>query len=235
VHVRLRAESLTCRSSSHLLLWFESNGSHRHRRVAPSDSALGAARRQLRAALDARRRGVPPLERACASRRIAHHADRALHLAAGMRLALYAARAHELDTTPLIELARQRGCRIYLPRIDRARRARGMQFVELGAALRSNRLGIGEPERGASIGARWLDVVFLPLTGFDRQGVRLGSGGGYYDRVLAFRHWRHSWHAPRLVGLAYAFQELAHLERAPHDVLMDAVITEEGLIRCATG
>ena len=218
-----------------MLLWFESNGPHRHRRVTPSDSTLGFARRQLRATLEARRRSVPHLVRAHAARQVARHADRGLHFAAGMRIALYAALPHELDAAPLIELARARGCQIYLPRIDRARRARGMRFVALGAPLLRNRLGIAEPAAGTVLGARWLDLIFLPLTAFDRQGVRLGTGGGYYDRALAFRRWRRHWHAPRLIGVGYAFQELPLLTRATHDVLMDAVVTEEGMIRCATG
>ena len=78
-------------------------------------------------------------------------------------------------------------------------------------------------------------LVFLPLVGFDRSGVRLGTGGGFYDRAFAFRQLRSAWHAPRLVGLAYAFQELASIGAAAHDVLMDAVVTEEGFIRCSTG
>jgi 5-formyltetrahydrofolate cyclo-ligase len=43
------------------------------------------------------------------------------------------------------------------------------------------------------------------------------------------------WHAPRLIGLAYAFQEVASIGAAAHDVLMDAVVTEEGFTRCTTG
>jgi 5-formyltetrahydrofolate cyclo-ligase len=234
VQVRLGAESLTCRSSSHLLLWFESNGSHRHLRVALPDSA-DAARRALRASLAARRRAVPGAARAHAARLVARNVARALPLKCGTRIALYAALPAELDTSALIELAQQRGCRIYLPRIDRPRSARGMRFLEMSGALRRNRLGIDEPDNARSIGARWLDLVFLPLVGFDRSGVRLGTGGGFYDRAFAFRRWRHAWHAPRLVGLAYAFQQVAHIAAAAHDVRMDAVITEEGFIRCTTG
>jgi 5-formyltetrahydrofolate cyclo-ligase len=203
--------------------------------VALPDYALSAARRALRATLDARRRSVPAQVRAAAAQRLAHQVDRALHLAAGQRLALYAALPHELDTAPLIALANARGCLLYLPRIDRAQRARGMRFVQMRGALRTNRLGIAEPQCAATLGARWLDIVFLPLTGFDARGVRLGSGGGFYDRAFAFRRWRRVWHAPRLVGLGYAFQELPHLDAAAHDVLMDAVVTEEGMRRCATG
>lgn len=218
-----------------MLLWFESNGSHRHRRVTLPDHAADAARRTLRASLAARRRGVSPGARARAAHLVAHHAERALHLKAGWRVALYAALPAELDATPLIELARARGCHIYLPRIDRARRARGMRFLKMTGALKRNRLGIDEPDNPERIGARWLDVVFLPLVGFDRHGLRLGTGGGFYDRAFAFRRFRQTWHAPRLVGLAYAFQEVARIAPAAHDVRMDAVITDEGIIRCTTG
>jgi 5-formyltetrahydrofolate cyclo-ligase len=217
------------------LLWFESNGSHRHMRVALPDSTLGSARRSLRAELNARRRAVSAAERTAAAERAALNADRALHFAAGQRIAVYAALAVELDCAPLIALAASRGCRLFLPRIDRRRRSRAMRFVELGGSLRENRLGIGEPAGFASIGARWLDLVFLPLVGFDRCGLRLGAGGGFYDRALAFRQLRRVWHKPFLVGFGYAFQQVERLAAAPHDVLMDAVVTDEGFIRCTTG
>ena len=217
------------------MLWFESNGSHRHRRVTLPDSVPDAARTKLRASLGARRRSLTPGERAHAAQRVARNAERALHLKAGSRIALYAALPWELDAAPLIELARERGCRIYLPRIDRPRSARGMRFLEMTGALRRNRLGIDEPDNAARLGARWLDLVFLPLVGFDRHGLRLGSGGGFYDRAFAFRRHRQAWHTPKLVGLAYAFQEVARIDPAAHDVRMDAVITDQGYIRCTTG
>lgn len=219
------------------MLRFESNGPHRHRRVAPPDSAaLGAARTALRARLNARRRAVSAPDRARAALLVARQADRALHLPAHWRIAVYAALPRELDSAPLIALAASRGCRIYLPRIDRRRSSHGMRFVRMqGGGWRNNRLGIAEPAGHDTLGARWLDVVFLPLVGFDRSGVRLGAGGGFYDRAFAFRNLRSSWHAPRLVGLAYAFQEVESIGAAAHDVLMDAVVTETGLIRCSTG
>jgi 5-formyltetrahydrofolate cyclo-ligase len=218
------------------LLWFESNGSHRHRRVALPDSrALSGARRQLRAQLNARRRALSARERAALSRTVARNALRAVPLRHGQRVALYAALPWELDAAPLIELARARGCHVYLPRIERRQAGRGMRFIDIDGPRRTNRLGIEEPEGAAFLGARWFDVVFLPLVGFDRHGLRLGTGGGYYDRALAFRHVRRFWHGPALVGLAYAFQELSATERAPHDVPLDLVVTEQEIIRCATG
>jgi len=205
-------------------------------RVAlPDSAALGAGRKALRARLNAQRRLVAPSERAHISLAVARNADRVLRLQSHWRIALYAALPWELDAAPLVALAASRGCRIYLPCIDRRHSSRRMRFVEMRGPWRDNRLGIAEPVTGATLGARWLDLVFLPLVGFDRHGVRLGTGGGYYDRAFAFRMWRRAWHAPRLVGLAYAFQELESIGAAAHDVRMDAVVTEKGVLQCATG
>jgi 5-formyltetrahydrofolate cyclo-ligase len=201
----------------------------------PDAASLSAERRALRASLNARRRLVPPGERARAALLVARNVDRLLHLRAGWRIAAYAALPWELDAAPLIALAQSRGCRVYVPRIDRRRGSRDMRFVAIDGPWRHNRLGIAEPTGSATLAARCLDVVFLPLVGFDRHGVRLGTGGGFYDHAFAFRKLRQAWHAPRLIGLAYSFQQLERLTAARHDVPLDAVVTEVGIVRCSTG
>jgi 5-formyltetrahydrofolate cyclo-ligase len=199
------------------------------------DAASLAERKALRQSLRARRRAVTAAERARAAQLVARNADRYLHLRPGSRIAIYMALPSELDTTPLIDLARERGCMLYVPRIDRHSLGRKMRFVELTERQRRNRLGIHEPEGARIIGAKWLDVVFLPLVGFDARGVRLGMGGGYYDRAFEFRRWRTVWHTPRLIGLAYAFQQVDGITAAVHDVRLDAVVTEERMVQCAIG
>jgi 5-formyltetrahydrofolate cyclo-ligase len=67
------------------------------------------------------------------------------------------------------------------------------------------------------------DIILMPLLGFDRLGTRLGYGGGYYDRTLEALS-----HKPKLIGFAFAAQELEHVPREPHDVPLDAVVTEKG-------
>lgn len=67
------------------------------------------------------------------------------------------------------------------------------------------------------------DVILMPLLGFDKRGTRLGYGGGYYDRTLERLSKR-----PRLVGLAFAAQELEDIPREAHDVPLDIVVTEHG-------
>jgi 5-formyltetrahydrofolate cyclo-ligase len=200
--------------------------------VAPLDSSP-SARSSLRAALRALRRSIPSYERKRAALRIARNTDRELHLRPGWRIAAYSATAEELDASPLIALAERRGCRVYLPQIERRRLGRKMRFVASGGRHRVNRFGIPEPAGPEFLSARSLDVVFLPLVGFDRYGARLGAGAGYYDRAFAFRRWRTAWHAPLLVGIGFALQELARIAPAAHDVPLDLVITEREVIRCA--
>jgi 5-formyltetrahydrofolate cyclo-ligase len=67
------------------------------------------------------------------------------------------------------------------------------------------------------------NVILMPLLGFDKHGTRLGYGGGYYDRTLTVLS-----RTPRLIGLAFASQEMERIPREPHDIPLDAVVTELG-------
>ena len=101
-----------------------------------------------------------------------------------------------------------------------------------GDALESNRFGIPEPALTADsqLSAADLAVVLVPLLGFTRGGSRLGMGGGFYDRTLAFR--RQSASAPVLIGVGYSLQQLARLPEHPWDVALDAIVTEKELLLC---
>lgn len=192
---------------------------------------MARARKELRAELRARRRAMTPEMRVRAARRVARHAERVIPLHPGQRVALYAPLAEELDTGPLAQVVlRHRGL-LYFPRIVH-RRACRMRFMAVSAAMRRNRLGILEPEGAGFLAAAALDLVFVPLVGFDDQGMRLGMGAGYYDRAFAFLNSRAVWRRPRLIGVGYAAQHLAELSSAPHDVRLDTVITEDGVINC---
>ena len=97
-------------------------------------------------------------------------------------------------------------------------------------AVAVNRYGIPEPSAGCTVSARAMAVVFVPVLGFDRNGTRLGSGAGFYDRLFSFRHYGGP--PPLLVGLAYACQELPYIARSKHDVALDLVVTERAILRC---
>ncbi|MFO7326084.1 MAG: 5-formyltetrahydrofolate cyclo-ligase [Pseudomonadota bacterium] len=187
------------------------------------------ARRLLRRELRARRRAIRGKDRANKARELARRVDALRLLRPGRRIGLYLATAEEIDTAPLIELARRRGCRVSLPRVISLRHDR-MRFFE-GARVARGAFGILEPRDGMPRAARELDVVFMPLVGFDARGNRIGMGRGFYDRHFAFR--RHQLHVrrPLLVGLAYEVQQVPSLPDAPHDVPLDAIVTESSSLR----
>jgi 5-formyltetrahydrofolate cyclo-ligase len=176
----------------------------------------------------ARRRSTSAAARTHAARTVAELIALTHWLAPGKRIGLYSSMPQELGTAPLIELAHQRGCRIYLPRIT-SMRARRMRFVPMSPNTQQHAFGMHEPEGDEWVGARFLDTIFVAGVGFDRRGARLGHGAGFYDRALAFRHVRRHWRGPRLVGLAYSFQVVPFIPVAANDVFMDFIVTERGI------
>jgi 5-formyltetrahydrofolate cyclo-ligase len=185
-------------------------------------------KQSLRRELLAARKALRPAVRERSARVVAAHIADTRWLAPGKRIGLYASMPQELGTGPLIELARQRRCEIFLPRIT-SMRARRMRFVPLNARARQHSFGMIEPEGHEWLGARFLDTIFVAGVGFDRRGARLGHGAGFYDRALAFRQLRDHWRGPRLVGLAYSFQVVPHIPVTATDVFMDYIVTDGGI------
>lgn len=148
------------------------------------------------------------------------------------RIGLYLPQDGELDPRPLADRLARRNKQLFLPAINPVRHGgKLLEFVRWQpgtSLLRPNRFGIPEPA-GCRTPAWSLDLVLLPLVAFDRQGNRLGMGGGFYDRSFATR--RSKPRRPLLVGLAHAFQEVAELPVAEHDVALDGIATDAELIR----
>ncbi len=183
----------------------------------------------LRRALRERRRRLDPATRAHLSSQVCRTLAATGAFRRARRLAIYLAKGGEVDLSPLVSRAWQAGKRCYLPALERGR----LRFLPYAAdtPLRPNRYGIAEPVVAARRHAppATLDLVVLPLVGFDRSGHRLGMGGGYYDRTFAFQGRRLRWRRPLLIGAAYGFQRVPELAVNPWDVPLDAVATEEGL------
>lgn len=103
---------------------------------------------------------------------------------------------------------------------------------QTGDSVRPNRYGIPEPDSKPGTNGEGLDLVLVPLLGFDRRGNRLGSGAGYYDRTFAFLQKRTRPVQPILVGIGYHFQEVAAMSPNAWDVPMDFIATDRELIDC---
>ena len=186
------------------------------------------SRTEVRRALRAARRAISPSSRRAAARSAARALAASGWLRPGRRLSGYVATAEEFDCAPLMEIARRLGMELFVPQIA-ARRLPAMRFAPLTPPLRRNRYGLLEPAASRTLSAIWLDVVLLPLVGFDAKGARIGMGAGFYDRALAFRHRRSRWRGPRLIGVGFGVQQLESIPTQPWDVRLDGVLTEQGL------
>lgn len=184
-------------------------------------------RRQLKAA----RHAFTPTTRRIAARASLRLALRHGLLLRAQRIGFYLPHGGEFDAHALLNQAlwMRRAC--YLPMLPRRGRVMHFGRVARHTRMTTNRYGIAEPLDAHPLRARQLDLLFLPLVGFDNQGYRLGMGGGYYDATLSFMRHRRSWRKPRLVGLAYECQRVDTLPHDPWDMPLDAVLTERQLYR----
>ena len=200
--------------------------------MGPVTADLRALRRQLRRL----RTGLPQSQRLAAERQIHRYLRQLRVFRPGVRVAVYLSMRGEASLAASLGDAATSRAQLYAPRILNHRR-HTMTFVPFDprAATRRNGYGIAEPPAPLSRARRTveLDVVLVPLLGFDRRGVRLGMGAGYYDRALRRRiDPTRAFRRPRLIGIAYACQELPSIAPAPWDVPLDLVVTEREIVRC---
>lgn len=193
--------------------------------------AEGLSRPVLRRKLRQTRRQLSPAQQRHAARRLyrqlSHHPlfRRARHIA------LYLPNDGEIDPRLLLRAAQRRGKATYLPVLNPWPRTRMVfQRIEPGERLRRNRFGIFEPViRTARQRRVWaLDLLLMPLVGFDGNGGRLGIGGGFYDRSLAYRARRKKSHKPTLLGLAHECQRVDRLPLESWDVPLLGTVTDRG-------
>lgn len=154
------------------------------------------------------------------------------------RIAAYIGADGELDPAPLFPIIQCRRKQLYLP-VLRPHPQLKLWFVQHpdGGELIGNRFGIPEPPlEHHRICLPWaLDLVLLPLVAFDAECNRMGMGGGFYDRTLAYLRRRNTWHRPRLVGVAHECQRVERLPLNEWDVPLERVITESRVYRRSPG
>ena len=90
--------------------------------------------------------------------------------------------------------------------------------------LSSGAYGILEPREVRERDAGDVDISVVPGIAFDRQGNRIGYGGGYYDRLLKRI-------GGKKVGIAYDFQILDSIPVEAHDTGVDMIVTDKNIVR----
>jgi 5-formyltetrahydrofolate cyclo-ligase len=150
------------------------------------------------------------------------------------RIGIYLANDGEIDPGPILTTALNAGKACFLPILHPLKKNK-LYFGHYDAATKlvTNRFGIPEPvPHSQRTAPAWsLDVIFMPLVAFDRDGNRMGMGGGFYDRTLAFMAGSKRL-KPKLVGLAHGCQEVDSLSQQSWDIPLHLIATDQEII-CA--
>lgn len=185
--------------------------------------ALEASKPELRRRFLLEARRIPPHERLEFSRQLVTHLMALSALQAARSVAFYSPLREEPLLDGLLEWAWARGQQVFLPTVLSAE-AMVFRRVHPGIALIPGRMGILEPgiEAEEALPGQ-LDVLVIPALAYDHQGVRLGRGKGYYDRIVsAFRA------QAVLIGVCFSWARVERLPRDPWDLAVDCVVTEAG-------
>lgn len=194
-----------------------------------SHQDMTPAKADLRRAMLALRDALSHADAQSRSAAIAYIVGRLPIFQSAATVCSYMAIGNEVDTAGIIDAALAQGKRVVLPRTWFAERRLSLHQVTTLDDLVPGRYGILEPSPDApQVDPGDVDLFLVPGAVFDTAGNRLGYGAGFYDALLTgSRGWR--------VALAYACQLTPHVPVDPHDVPMQLIATEHGVIECAQG
>ncbi|MFJ8190849.1 5-formyltetrahydrofolate cyclo-ligase [Streptomyces sp. NPDC096094] len=149
-------------------------------------------------------------------------------------VAAYVSVGAEPGTLALLDALRARGVRVLLPALLPDNDLDWGEYAgpdSLTLVRHGGRMALSEPagERLGPDAVTEADVVLLPGLAVDGRGMRLGRGGGSYDRVLA--RLDRAGARPALLVLLYDSEVVAHVPAEPHDRPVDAVVTPSGVRR----
>ena len=179
-----------------------------------------------------RRKNLSSQERAIASLKISKNLLQSNLLSTSTAISIYLHNDGEVDSECIVKNCSVKKTSFYVPIINNDD-SKLLLFSKYGHQMRfkKNKYGIREPENPSLMDAHFLDIVIMPLVGFDRTGNRIGMGGGFYDRTFQFLSGRKKI-KPLLIGLAYSIQEVANIPNRPWDIPLNFIATENEII-CA--
>jgi 5-formyltetrahydrofolate cyclo-ligase len=180
---------------------------------------LDAAKRAAREVAFARRRGQ---DAEAAGRALSAHLLRDCSPPLDAVVSGFWPLGEEIDIRPLLRALHQRGNRVALPVTPKRGEALTFREWRPGDVLIPERFGTMRPTGEVLVP----DMLLIPLLAFDAAGGRLGYGAGFYDRTLAALPNRFR------LGCAFAAQQVDAVPVGPYDIRLDAVATENGIIRC---
>lgn len=188
-----------------------------------------AAKRRVRAEVQARRRSLTHEDLAVARAGLTRRLIELVESSGARLVTCYASLPDEPGTAGFIEWAEDRGVAVLLPA---TRPGASMEWIRPGGGFISGPFGIPEPVGTPATPAELagIDLMLIPACAIDRRGVRLGWGGGYFDRYLARLDPR-----PPIYAVVFDDDILPELPREPHDVPVDGAVTPSAIHRFRAG
>lgn len=187
---------------------------------------MDAHRSKLRKELRKRRQALTDLQQNAAGFGLCSTLKKRQEVDDSQHIALYLANDGEINPERILQHLWKINKRCYLPVLSR-KNNNEMSFAQYhpDTQLVTNRFGILEPllDHSDVIAPEQLDLAFLPLTGFDLFGSRLGMGGGFYDRTFSASRGRRK---PILIGLAHECQKVEKIPAEDWDVPLAGVATD---------
>jgi len=177
--------------------------------------------KELRKQLRLLRKSIDEKTRKEDGKKILHQCQKNKLFEGVKHIAIFIPNDGEIETEHTIKFLKDRGYFIYLPILVGEK----LKFAEMGEHFRKNRFGIDEPMHTHIMDVEQIDLIFMPLVGFDKNKNRLGMGGGFYDKTLSFKLKSKNYHGPKLFGLAFDCQEVEYLDAQPWDVPVDGIVT----------
>ncbi len=133
----------------------------------------------------------------------------------------------EVDVAAVALAAWQRDKTVAAPTVDwKHHRMTPVQITSLESGLKVGRHGIPEPAGGQPVPVEMIDMILAPGFAFDREGQRLGRGGGFYDRLLAQPGCRAT-----ICGIGFSEQIVPEVKVEAHDRPVDLLVTDEEVLR----
>ena len=186
-------------------------------------STQQALRTQLRQQIRKTRANLTALQQQQAEDSITQQALALIEAQNAQHIALYVSFDGEISTEKLIKTLWAQDKHVYLPVLHpfNPNHLLFLRYLPETPMLK-NKFGIWEPKLNVQnvLPLKELDILFTPLVAFDKQGNRLGMGGGFYDRTL--QNWRNSSFIP--VGLAHQCQQVEQLPTEVWDVPLHQIL-----------
>ena len=180
-------------------------------------------RNQLRQQIRKTRANLTALQQQQAENSITQQALAFIEERNAQHIALYVSFDGEISTDKLIKILWAQGKQVYLP-VLHPFNPNHLLFLRYlpDTPMLKNKFSIWEPKLNVQnvLPLDELDILFTPLVAFDKQGNRLGMGGGFYDRTL--QHWQKSPFIP--VGLAHQCQQVEQLPTEAWDVPLHQIL-----------